>query len=132
MESMCRSCHDKEKVAAAKVPVKLGHPNDVKVVSVRGWPRPGQVFGFYPVYDADGNVVNSGVISCPTCHNAHQWKPGDPSEGTGSNVEGNVQNSFLRNRSNFNLCTNCHGLDALFRYKYFHGETSRVPHQLYR
>jgi len=132
MESLCRSCHAPDKVAAGKVPVKLNHPQDIPVVSVRGWPRPGEIYGTYPVYDKEGKVVDSGVISCPTCHNAHQWQPQLEREGPGRAVEGNALNSFLRNKSNFNLCTNCHGLDALFRYKYFHGETSRVPHRLYR
>lgn len=132
MESLCLSCHAADKVAAGKVPVRLNHPADVQVVSVQGWPRPGEIYGAYPVYDPEGGVVNSGVISCPTCHNPHQWKADTAQEGPGRNVEGNALTSFLRNKSSFNLCTNCHGLDALFRYKYFHGDTSRVPHGLYR
>ena len=132
MEDLCLGCHSPGKVAQDKVPGRLSHPKDVPVSSVQGWPRPGQVAGHYPVYDAEGNVANSGVISCPTCHNPHQWQPEVEQEGPGRNVEGNALNSFLRNKSNFNLCTNCHGMDALYRYKYFHGEGSRQPHQLFR
>jgi len=132
MESLCRSCHADGKLTENKQPRRAVHPPGVQAVSVQGWPRPGQVRSYFPVFDEAGKVVRSGVISCPTCHNPHQWRPEEAAEGTGENLEGDARSSFLRNKSDFSLCTNCHGMDALFRYKYFHGESSRQPHRLYR
>ena len=39
----------------------------------------------------------------------------------GKPVEGSVLNSFLKNKSvSGSICVDCHGLDALYRYKFFH------------
>ncbi|WP_303902757.1 cytochrome c3 family protein [Thiohalomonas denitrificans] len=134
MEELCRSCHSHGKLAANKQPGRARHPGDVKAVSTEGgWPRPGQDHGgTFPVYDAEGNVVRQGVISCPTCHDPHRWSVSAEAEGPGENREGDARNSFLRSKSAYGLCTNCHGMDSLFRYKYFHGESSRAPHRLFR
>ncbi len=127
---LCTSCHAVGKVAAAKVPVKGSHPAKVNVISnPKGQREHG---GDFPVFTPDGVRTGSGIITCPTCHNAHQWDPLKAEEGEGWNVEGDARNSFLRNASDFLLCADCHGLDSLFRYKYFHGETSRRKHMLYR
>ncbi len=131
-EQMCRGCHDTGKVAAAKIPVKKNHPAKVQAQVLEARARRGPVRGFTPLFDAEGKVANTGVISCPTCHNPHRWDALGLEQGTGENLEGNARNSFLRNRSKLSLCSNCHGMDALFRYKYFHGETSRKEHELYR
>ena len=130
MESLCRSCHGEGKVAAAKNPLKATHPPDVKVMTSAGRAHPRKSTGYTPVFDDQGNVSRSGVISCPTCHNPHKWSALSDATGPGKNLEGDVRNSFLRNKSDLSLCSNCHGMDALFRYKYFHGESSRVKHRL--
>lgn len=130
MERLCNSCHAAGKVAAAKIPIKGRHPAKVNVVSNPGRQRENE--GNFPVYTPDGERTGSGIITCPTCHNAHQWSPLKAEEGEGRNVEGDARSSFLRNTSEFMLCTDCHGLDALFRYKYYHGESSRKKHMLYR
>lgn len=129
-ERLCRSCHAAGKVAAAKIPFKGAHPAKVNVISAIGSSREGG--GYFPVFTPEGQRTNSGVISCPTCHNAHQWNPLKAEEGSGQNTEGNALNSFLRNTSDSSLCADCHGLDSLFRYKYFHGETSRKKYMLSR
>ena len=123
MERLCRSCHAADKVAAAKMPVKANHPAKVTVVSTPGSQRKNG--GTFPVFTSEGERSASGKISCPTCHNAHQWNALKAEEGVGRNVEGDSRSSFLRNSSDFMLCADCHGMDALFRYKYFHGEISR-------
>ncbi|OJZ20350.1 MAG: hypothetical protein BGP21_07870 [Thiobacillus sp. 65-29] len=130
MERLCRSCHAAEKVAAAKIPLQGSHPAKVNVISNPGNRR--ENGGHFPVFTPEGVRSGSGVISCPTCHNAHQWSVQHPQGGEGRNVEGDARSSFLRNTSDFSLCADCHGLDALFRYKYFHGDTSRRKHLLYR
>ncbi len=130
LERLCRSCHATDKVAAAKLPVKATHPPTVKVLSNPDMQR--KDGGYFPAFTPDGLRGSSGIITCPTCHNAHQWDPRKAEEGRGRNTEGDSRTSFLRNNSDFSLCTNCHGLDALFRYKYFHGAMSRKKHATFR
>lgn len=132
MESLCRSCHTANKLAQNKQPRRANHPPQVEATPVRGGPGPGKAENRFPVFDKNGEKARTGVISCPTCHNPHQWRPEKAEEGPGKNKEGDVRSSFLRNKSEFSLCTNCHGMDALFRYKYFHGESSRESHPRYR
>jgi len=131
-EKMCRDCHDEGRVAEQKIPVKKTHPARVKAQILKRRARRGRVRGFTPLFDPQGHVADIGVISCPTCHNPHRWSPVIMGFGPGENEEGNSRTSFLRNRSKLALCSNCHGMDALFRYKYFHGESSREKHLLYR
>ena len=131
-EKMCRSCHDEGRVAKQKIPLQKNHPAAVQAQVLQGRARRGPVRGFTPLFDKNGRSAQTGVISCPTCHNPHRWSPVIMEYGAGENLEGSSRNSFLRNRSKLALCANCHGMDALFRYKYFHGKSSRKKHQLYR
>lgn len=128
MERLCRSCHSDGKAAATKQPLKANHPPGVNVVSNAGRHR--GTGTSLPVFTLEGARTTSGVVTCPTCHNVHQWKPGSE-EGPGKNEEGDARSSFLRGTSDFSLCADCHGLDSLFRYKYFHGESSRRKHKLF-
>ncbi len=79
-----------------------------------------------PCCEDNASKKNVGNISCPTCHNAHQWNPLRKEKGSNKNLEGNATNSFLRNVSYNNICIDCHGMDALFRYKYYHDPEERV------
>jgi predicted CXXCH cytochrome family protein len=133
MERLCRSCHAAGKVAAAKQPLKPGHPSRVNVISNAGRQRQGDTAGgHFPVFTPEGEKTSSGIITCPTCHNPHRWSPLKAEQGPGKNTEGDARSSFLRNTSEFALCADCHGLDALFRYKYFHGESSRKKYRLFQ
>jgi len=133
-EKLCRSCHAPDKVAAAKVPVESRHPGKVTAWSpalrVRFSPKaiPG-----IDVYDHAGMPDTNGIITCASCHNPHQWSARKPAEGPGKKTEGDVNTSFLRlaNTESF-LCADCHGRDALFRYKYFHGKSSHKNYPLFR
>jgi len=133
-EQSCRSCHSKDGKAKAKVPPSLRHPKDVlawsseirKLVIKNKLPD-------IRVFDKEGKAAQSGVISCPSCHNPHQWDPRKAKPGEGKNVEGDALTSFLRNSNSEHIvCADCHGQDSLFRYKYFHGKTSRKKYPLYR
>ncbi|MDH5432885.1 MAG: hypothetical protein OEY19_03005 [Gammaproteobacteria bacterium] len=132
-EKQCRSCHQVNGVADAKVPLAFNHPSDVMV-----WAGENRVLNtkkeppFTPVFDEVGHNPHAGIISCPTCHNPHQWDSTKNTKGNGKNLEGNVFNSFLRNKNTQNIiCADCHGKDSLFRYKYFHHPKSREKHPLY-
>ncbi len=130
-EQLCRSCHDKGKFAGNKLPPYLTHPVEIRGISMRGGQPTKGKKGHRPVFDDQGHEARSGVITCPTCHNPHKWSDIRPRPGPGKNREGDVRNSFLRDPRNVDLCANCHGMDAIFRFKYFHAEASRRKHRLY-
>jgi predicted CXXCH cytochrome family protein len=135
-EKLCRSCHAVGQVAAAKVPAdgQSRHPGKVTAWSpeLRARFNPKGAGGIR-VYGVDGLPAKTGVITCPSCHNPHQWNARTSTEGPGKNTEGDVDTSFLRlaNTESF-LCADCHGRDALFRYKYYHGKSAHKNYPLYR
>jgi hypothetical protein len=81
---------------------------------------------YFPLYDpTTGNSTAVGNLSCPSCHNAHQWIPGPRASGDGVKAEGSAGNSFLRARSSDLPCRDCHGPEALLKYLYFHDPVKR-------
>ncbi|HLB05210.1 MAG TPA: cytochrome c3 family protein, partial [Thermodesulfobacteriota bacterium] len=125
-EMRCRSCHALGEIAEKKMPKNFKHPKSVIASSVGRGKK-----GDFPLYNKEGDLKESGVITCPTCHNPHQWSAVKKDFGPGKMTEGDIKDSFLRNLSPSILCSDCHGLDSLFRYKYFHGDTSRKKYPLY-
>lgn len=124
METMCTACHCAHGTAASKVPLISLHP-DSKVVNIDRISN-GRA-NYLPLFDRQtGERTDVENISCPSCHNAHQWDPQVPSAGKGKNVEGDATTSFLRATSSVRLCKDCHGLDALFRYKFYHEPGKRT------
>jgi predicted CXXCH cytochrome family protein len=133
-EQQCRSCHQDGGIASNKVPPALHHPHKVMVWSnVTRQQVYSQAIPDTPVFGKDGKPAHVGFLSCPSCHNPHQWNPRQAVTGPGKNVEGDALTSFLRNAdSEYIVCGDCHGQDGLFRYKYFHAKASRKPYPLYR
>ncbi len=133
-ERLCLSCHSKNSIAANKVPAATSHPPDVHVWSgpSREALRP-QAQAHLPVFDNNGEASKTGIISCPSCHDPHQWRAGATAAGPGYNSEGDTQNSFLRlTDTRAFVCADCHGLDSIYRYKYFHSQKSHQKHSLFR
>ncbi len=127
MDRLCNSCHKKGGPAGKKIPAIASHPSTA-IVDV-GKSLRAQA-GHLPLFDgASGEPVRVGNLSCPSCHNAHQWKQGAPAAAAGQEVEGDATNSFLRSRARDTLCKDCHGPDALFRYKFFHKPGARLARQ---
>ena len=125
VNALCNSCHSKGGIAENKIPLIATHPEERLVNNILRSDR--DALDFSPIFDKKtGKEVHVGNISCPSCHNAHQWSPLFKEKGINKNLEGNTTNSFLRNLSYNNICIDCHGLDALFRYKYFHDPEERV------
>jgi predicted CXXCH cytochrome family protein len=123
MARMCNSCHSESGWAKNKIPLIASHPKN-PIVNV-GRNVKGEA-NYFPLFDrTSGEPVIVGEISCPTCHNVHQWNPGLPAKGQGVNLEGNATNSFLRARSATLMCIDCHGVDALFKFKFFHDPKER-------
>jgi len=135
-EKLCRSCHAANQPAAAKqLAEKQGrHPPTATAWSPLVRARfNAKAAGGIQVYGTDGKPAATGAITCNSCHNPHQWSASKAEEGPGKNTEGDVRTSFLRvtNTESF-LCADCHGRDALFRYKYFHGQSAHRDYPLFR
>jgi predicted CXXCH cytochrome family protein len=125
INSLCNSCHSRGNIAENKIPLTAMHPEDRLVNNKLRCDR--TKIDFAPIFDKfSGHETNVGNISCPTCHDAHRWSPLTEQKGNNKNMEGNTTNSFLRNVSYNNICIDCHGFDALFRYKYYHDPDERV------
>ena len=125
INALCKSCHSKGNIAESKIPPIASHPEERLINNILRSNK--DAIDYAPIFDKKtGEEVNVGNISCPSCHNAHQWSPLVKEKGQNKNLEGNATNSFLRNVSYNNICIDCHGLDALFRYKYFHDPEERV------
>jgi predicted CXXCH cytochrome family protein len=124
MDALCTSCHSKGNAGERKIPPIATHPKDRLINNIMRSNK--SDIDYAPLYDKNGKEITVGNISCPSCHNAHQWSPVVKQKGNGKNIEGNATNSFLRNVSYNNICIDCHGLDALFRYKYFHNPAERI------
>jgi len=124
-EMMCISCHSKSGAAADKIPRIASHPAG-KLITNIGRNTKGQA-NYFPLFDkTTGRLITVGNISCPSCHNAHQWSSKIPSEGSGVRAEGSADNSFLRVQSRNLPCMDCHGPDSLFKYLYFHDPDKRT------
>jgi hypothetical protein len=60
-------------------------------------------------------------IRCVTCHDNHQWTPMMPDEV--ERLGRTEMTSFLRGSEVAEtLCSNCHGVDALYKYRFYHQE----------
>lgn len=127
MEKLCTGCHNEEGVAHTKVPDELSHPDRNVPVNSSRQREGASKWDEHPVFDEQGQSAGLGKITCVTCHNPHQWDPANPAKGSGVNIEGDVMSSFLRVSATDNfLCSDCHGRDSLYRYKYFHWQKSRA------
>lgn len=117
----CLSCHSGGRPASRKVPDALTHPD----VTIPDPSRIGKGPAF-PVFDPEtGRRQNAGAMSCPSCHQAHQWNVRAAEAGHGEPAEGDALTSFLRSRSLALPCKDCHGRDALYLYQHFHDERAR-------
>ena len=112
--TLCTCCHRRGRCAAALVPKYSDHP-DVALVNRT---RPGEP-GYRPTFDGQGKPLQTGAISCLTCHEPHTAPP----------VHGvsRQRTMFLRPAKNQELCVDCHGAETLWRFLYYHKE-NRNPH----
>lgn len=125
MDKMCNYCHSKDGSAKDKIPVIDSHPDGQLITNVgrdvKGTPD------YFPLFDEKtGEYSSVGNISCPSCHEVHKWHPRFDVKGKGVNTEGTANDSFLRAQTYNLMCIDCHGLDALFRFKYYHDPNERV------
>jgi len=123
---MCTSCHRRGDIAASKVPRVDFHPEGMLITN-EGRNTPGRA-NYFPLFaKRNGKKITVADIACASCHDVHQWDPRQSRAGTGRNVEGRAMTNFLRMQTYSIMCTDCHGLDALFRFKYYHNSLQRGP-----
>jgi len=122
MDALCRSCHSRGSIAENKIPLIATHPEGKLISNAMGLNT--EQKNYTPLFDKEGRKTNVGNIACPSCHNAHQWKPEE--RGAASGPAGNSIDRFLRTASYDIVCKDCHGPDALVRYQYFHDPDKRV------
>ncbi len=124
MEMICNTCHTEDGSAKNKIPPVYLHPREKLVHNKEENKKGGP--SYFPLYHGrSGKRVPIGNISCPSCHNVHQWDSKIPIKGQGVNVEGNATNSFLRSSASFAVCKECHDSDAPLKIKYFHDTEKR-------
>lgn len=122
-DQRCLSCHRTD--GAAEPPVIAVHP-DV-IFTNTGDP---QARGFLPLFNQKGEIDPAGMIACITCHEPHGRAPGgaggDSHSKSLSLARQRAMRLELRPFEMPNLCTSCHGQDALRRFLYFHDPLRRA------
>jgi predicted CXXCH cytochrome family protein len=110
----CTCCHSQGKCAARLIPKYSDHP-DVALLNRTHPDEP----GYIPTFDRQAKLSRTGAISCLTCHEPH----------TASSNPAGITNhsSFLRPMTYQKLCVDCHGVETLWRFLYYH-EEKRNPH----
>jgi predicted CXXCH cytochrome family protein len=123
-ERLCLSCHSIGGVAFTRINPLLGHPTPIDKNLIRVQAGESDLSLDVPVYDLNGRPVDKGWVTCLTCHNPHHWRPEGVEEPEQTEYpppgQGTVLNSFLRVRSEDQICKHCHGVWGLWRYRFFH------------
>jgi len=122
MNALCTSCHSKGNSAGKKIPRIATHPEKKLINNIMRVNKDNKNYTL--IFDKDGKEVNVGNLSCPSCHNVHQWNP--ENRVAKDDPEGKLTGKFLRTLSHKMVCMDCHGLDALIKYEYFHDPDKRV------
>lgn len=112
----CTGCHQPDG-PAIDVYIQI-HP-DVVIQNIN---EPGED-GYMPLFNAAGEQVPDGRISCETCHLPHgRTLAGyETSDKIAMSVEQlKLLSPMVRPYVASNLCSSCHGYDGLNRYLYYH------------
>jgi predicted CXXCH cytochrome family protein len=121
IDRLCLSCHAPGGIATTVIKRQTVHPTEIDKSLIRQTAGEQDVALTVPLFDRSGREADRGSITCATCHDAHHWdstgKSQPPYPPTGY---GTAMNSFLRLRSEDQICKYCHGVSALWRYKYWH------------
>lgn len=123
MNALCTSCHSKGGVAENKIPTVAYHPEALLTTNIIRFNTQGEPYT--PLFDGKGKEVNIGDISCSSCHSFYMWNHRTLEQGTHKNIEGDAMNSFLRISIDTTVCIDCHGEEAIWRYKHFHSPEKR-------
>lgn len=118
---LCLSCHQEKGLAEKKGVGLHSHPVAVELRKVPplpaaltslglGLPPAAEQVPGTPPLPLFAHADGRNLVECHTCHNPHQWQPGQKLKGQGVNVEGDGRSSFLRQPvgGSESLCSSCH------------------------
>ncbi len=113
----CTGCH--RAGGPARWPGSTGHPlvDAFDPLATSG-------VAHLPIYDSEGNASASGRITCRTCHEPH-GRVGPSMPGSPGALAPAGRRLVLRSFAAPNVCTSCHGAEALNRFLYFHESPRR-------
>ena len=117
----CYACHTRG--GDIPLPPVVTHPDQVMLNLT-----PPDDPAFLPLFNAEGQVDRNGQIGCKTCHLTHGRATPLPLPTAGVSLglrEARARAWHLREFRMGNVCTTCHGEDALRRFMYFHNEAFR-------
>jgi predicted CXXCH cytochrome family protein len=117
---LCTGCHSRGGCAESRIPKHVDHP-DVALVDRLGPEHPDDM----PLFDDHGRPSPTGTISCPTCHQTHAATSTPLSEDESG---ANSRRVFLRT-AHQTLCADCHGMEAPWRFLYYHRDSRKPPRQ---
>ncbi len=112
--SLCTCCHRQGECAEAHVPKYVDHP-EVALVNRTNSQQP----GYMPTFDNRGEQSRTGSISCLTCHDPHT---APLTHEAGTKTSPSHRHTFLRPTEHQGLCADCHGMETLWRFLYYHKE----------
>ena len=117
-DRICLSCHKKGGWGEKKIVKYYTHPSRDLIFRSRG---------VLPLFNEDMERDEFGQIRCVTCHDPHIWsRSGIDEVSKDRDIEGNVLSSFLRtDKLKDVFCVDCHGLETIIKYKYYHDSLSR-------
>ncbi|MCB9858026.1 MAG: cytochrome c3 family protein [Phycisphaerales bacterium] len=117
-DQLCASCHRDGGMAPR--PAIASHPDVPMFAMLQG----GQEMQL-PLFNSAGEIDSQGRISCRTCHTPHGQPVDAASIAKMSTEERRAMRTLLRPFVPPNVCTTCHGVDALRRFLYFHDAERR-------
>jgi predicted CXXCH cytochrome family protein len=111
MSGTCQGCHARKGLASHFQVGEMSHPVGVVLKN----PKP--TMDGLPLYSLEGVKLDAGEagrVSCPTCHNPHQWNPVNTDDRGSIGSDGDTSNSFLRTvaADPLNRCISCHANKA--------------------
>jgi predicted CXXCH cytochrome family protein len=112
--SLCTCCHRQGQCASTLVPEHVDHP-EVALVNRISLQQP----GYMPTFDSGGERSRTGAISCLTCHDPHMAPLTSEARRKPSPSH---RHKFLRPTEHQGFCADCHGMEALWRFLYYHKE----------
>jgi predicted CXXCH cytochrome family protein len=117
----CLACHHPD--GPAPVRVVASHPEKFMLNTA-----PPGALGYLPLFDAAGHVNPQGGVVCRTCHLSHgrlDLLHLLASEDALSESQRTAIRLNLRSFIPPNICTQCHGQEARFRFLFFHDPERR-------
>jgi predicted CXXCH cytochrome family protein len=112
IDLLCQSCHMQGRSGGKKV-LDDGYSHPVNVsLAEKGMKTRMPLYtvpSYYPMEQRWDKELGK-LLTCQTCHNVHQWSEEEQISQHNANVEGNIENSFLRQTAEGlgYLCVDCH------------------------